>query len=109
MEKPNGEILSMQTCKNKTMLIVNTGNHCRFAYQFKDLQRLYEKFAEQGFIILGFPSNQFAEQNLEDGQETANMCKLNYGAAFPIFEVIDVNGENAHPLFQYLKEQADCR
>ena len=109
VKKPNGEILSMQTYKNKTMLIVNTANHCRFTYQFEDLQRLYEKFADKNFIILGFPSNQFAEQNPEDGQETAEMCKLNYGVTFPIFEVIDVNGENAHPLFQYLKEQADCR
>lgn len=109
VKKPNGEILSMQTYKNKTMLIVNTANHCRFTYQFEDLQRLYEKFADKDFIILGFPSNQFAEQNPEDGQETAEMCKLKYGVTFPIFEVIDVNGENAHPLFQYLKEQADCR
>ncbi|ARP44052.1 glutathione peroxidase [Geobacillus thermodenitrificans] len=91
------------------MLIVNTANHCRFTYQFEDLQRLYKKFAHQGFVILGFPSNQFAEQNPENGQETATMCKVKFGVTFPIFEVIDVNGEHAHPLFQYLKEQADCR
>lgn len=109
VKKPNGEILSMLTYQNKTMLIVNTANHCRFTYQFEDLQRLYEKFANKGFVVLGFPSNQFAEQNPENGQETATMCKRNFGVIFPIFEVIDVNGENAHPLFQYLKEQADCR
>lgn len=109
VKKPNGEILSMLTYQNKTMLIVNTANHCRFTYQFEDLQRLYEKFANKGFVVLGFPSNQFAEQNPENGQETATMCKRNFGVTFPIFEVIDVNGENAHPLFQYLKEQADCR
>lgn len=109
VKKPNGEILSMLTYENKTMLIVNTANHCRFTYQFEDLQRLYEKFADQGFIILGFPSNQFAEQNPEDGQETAAMCKRNFGVTFPIFEVIDVNGKHAHPLFQFLKEQVDCR
>ncbi|WP_208650362.1 glutathione peroxidase [Ureibacillus thermophilus] len=109
VKKPNGEILSMLTYQNKTILIVNTANHCRFTYQFEDLQRLYEKFKDQGFVILGFPSNQFAEQNPEDGTETEKMCKMNFGVTFPIFEVIDVNGEDAHPLFQYLKEQANCR
>jgi len=109
VKKPNGEILSMQTYLNKTLLIVNTANHCRFTYQFEDLQRMYEKFKDQDFIILGFPSNQFAEQNPENGAQTAEMCKINFGVTFPIFDVIDVNGENAHPLFQYLKEQAECR
>lgn len=109
IKKPNGEILSMETYRNKTMLIVNTANHCRFTYQFEDLQRLYEKFANQGLIILGFPSNQFAEQNPEDGKETERMCKINFGVTFPIFDVIDVNGDEAHPLFEYLKEQAECR
>lgn len=109
VKKPNGEILSMETYRNKTILIVNTANHCRFTYQFEDLQRLYEKYAEKDFVILGFPSNQFADQNPEDGAETQSLCKINFGVTFPIFEVIDVNGDDAHPLFQYLKNEADCR
>src|SRR5690606_5308148 len=109
IKKPNGEILSMETYRNKTMLIVNTANHCRFTYQFEDLQRLYDKFVNQWFIILCYTSNQFVEQNPENGRETERMCKINFSVTFSIFDVIHVNGEVAHPLFEYLKEQSERR
>ena len=109
VRKSNGEILSMETYRDKTLLIVNTANHCRFTYQFEDLQKLYEKYSEKGLIILGFPSDQFSNQNPENGEQTEKLCKINFGVTFPIFEIIDVNGENTHPLFKFLKEAVDCR
>lgn len=108
-KKSNGEVLSLETYRGKTLLIVNTANHCRFTYQFEDLQKMYNKYKEQGVIILGFPSDQFGNQNPEDGEKTKSLCQLNYGVEFPIFEVIDVNGENAHPLFAHLKQAVECR
>nr|WP_106782745.1 redoxin domain-containing protein [Lysinibacillus timonensis] len=108
-KKTNGDIVSMQTYKGKVTLIVNTANHCQFTYQFDDLQKLYEKYQSQGFTVLGFPSNQFANQNPETGLETERTCQLNYGVKFPIYDVVDVNGDHTHPLFNYLKHAVDAR
>lgn len=109
VKRANGEVISMEQFKNKPLLIVNTANHCGFTYQFEDLQKLYEKFNDQGFSVLGFPCNQFNNQNPEDAAETAAVCKRNFGVSFPLFEVTDVNGSNEHPLFTYLKNNSDCR
>lgn len=106
--KPNGDILSMQTYRNKIMLIVNTAAHCQFTYQYEDMQKMYEKYKEQGMTVLSFPCNQFGEQNPEDSQTTATQCKLQYGVSYPVFEKIEVNGEKTHPLFNYLKHEVDC-
>lgn len=103
-KKPNGDIVSMQTYKDKVMLIVNTALHCGFTYQFDDLQRIYDKYKNQPFTVLGFPSNQFGNQNPEDGETTATVCRTSFGVQFPMYEGIEVNGANTHPLFQFLKE-----
>lgn len=94
----------MQDYKDKVLLIVNTASKCRFTPQYEDLQKLYDKYKSQGFVILGFPCNQFMGQEPGGSDEIQSFCKLNYGVTFPIFEKIDVNGKFAHPLFTYLKE-----
>ncbi|WP_107841560.1 glutathione peroxidase [Metasolibacillus meyeri] len=109
LEKPNGEILSMETYRNKTLLIVNTASQCDFTYQYEDLQRLYDKYKEKDFVILGLPSNQFGSQNPEDGETTRKKCMLHYGVQFPMFNLIEVNGPSAHPLYVDLKNAVTCR
>jgi glutathione peroxidase len=108
IKKPNGEILSMETYRDKAMLIVNTASECQFTYQYEDMQKLYEKYKTSGLEILSFPCNQFGNQNPEDGQTSASKCKLQFGVQYPIFEKIEVNGNATHPLFNYLKHEVDC-
>lgn len=108
-KKSNGDIVSMQTYKGKVMLIVNTASKCDFTYQYEDLQRIYEKFKDKGFAVLGFPCNQFANQNPEDGVESARSCRASFGVQFPMYDVVDVNGETTHPLFNYLKHEIEPR
>ena len=98
----NNEI-SLDKYKGKVLLIVNTASKCGFTPQYQGLQELYEKYKSQGFEVLAFPCNQFANQEPEDSKSIKNFCTLNYGVTFPIFKKIEVNGANAHPLFQYLK------
>lgn len=109
VRKSNGEILSMETYRDKVILIVNSASQCTFTYQYEDLQKLYEKYKDRGFVILAFPTNQFDEQNPEDGATTERACKVNFGVQFPIFDLIHVNGENTAPLFNYLKHEVDVR
>lgn len=87
------------------MLIVNTASKCGLSGQFKDLQKLYNKYNEQGLEILGFPCSQFNKQEFNDINETTQLCQLNYGVTFPMFAKVDVNGENQEPLFTFLKAQ----
>ena len=108
VKKPNGEILSMETYRNKVMLITNTASQCQFTYQYEDMQKLYEKYQQQGLEILSFPCDQFGNQNPEDGETTKTQCKLQFGVAYPVFDKIEVNGEKTHPLFNYLKHEVDC-
>jgi len=108
-KKPNGDIVSMQTYKDKVMLVVNTALHCDFTYQYDDLQRLYAKYKDRQFTVVSFPCNQFANQNPEDGETTAKTCRTSFGVQFPIYEAIDVNGKQAHPLFLYLKNAVDVK
>ncbi|WP_431028272.1 glutathione peroxidase [Lysinibacillus sp. LZ02] len=109
VQKPNGDILSMETYRGKAILIVNTASQCRFTYQYEDLQKMYNKYKDQEFVVLAFPTNQFGEQNPEDGQTTAKACQINFGVQFPVFDLIDVNGKQTHPLFNYLKHEVDVR
>lgn len=109
VKKPNGEILSMQTYRDKIMLIVNTASKCRFTYQFEELQKLYNRYQSKGLVVLGFPCNQFANQNPEDGGDSSDFCQRNYGVTFPMFEKIEVNGEKTEPLFNYLKHEVPYR
>ena len=100
----NGREVSLEEYKDKVVLVVNTASKCGFTPQLTGLTKLYEKYSDKGFVILGFPCNQFGKQDPDS--ETSNACLLNYGVSFPMFDKIDVNGANAHPLFNYLKEEA---
>lgn len=91
--------------KGKVLLIVNTASKCGFTPQFEGLQKLYTEYKDKGLEILGFPCNQFAEQDPGNAEEIQTFCKLNYGVTFQIFEKGDVRGENAQPLFKYLTAQ----
>lgn len=91
--------------KGKALLIVNTASQCGFTKQYAGLQSLYERYRAQGFEILAFPCNQFANQEPGDTDEISNFCKRNYGVTFQLFDKIDVNGKNAHPLFDFLSQK----
>lgn len=101
----NGENVSLEIYRGKVLLIVNTASKCGFTKQFDGLEELYEKYKDEGFEVLGFPCNQFKEQDPGSNSEIMNFCKLNFGVTFPMFEKIDVNGENESLLYSYLKEQ----
>ncbi|EJT5924454.1 glutathione peroxidase [Clostridium perfringens] len=101
----NGENVSLERYRGKVLLIVNTASKCGFTKQFDGLEELYEKYKDEGFEVLGFPCNQFKEQDPGSNSEIMNFCKLNFGVTFPMFEKIDVNGENESLLYSYLKEQ----
>jgi glutathione peroxidase len=97
---------SLSDYKDNVLLIVNTASECGFTPQFQGLQKLYEKYNHQGFEILGFPCNQFGNQDPGTDEEIAHFCQSNYGVTFPMFSKIDVKGEWAHPLFDYLTNEA---
>ncbi|AWV32152.1 MULTISPECIES: glutathione peroxidase [Paenibacillus] len=101
-----GEEESLSKYKGKVLLVVNTASKCGFTPQYKGLQEVYEKFKDRGFEVLGFPSNQFAGQEPGESNEIAEYCEINYGVTFPMFEKIDVKGDEAHPLFKYLSKEA---
>ena len=88
------------------LLIVNTASQCGFTPQYAGLESLYQIFQDQGFTVLGFPCNQFGQQEPGTSQEIAGFCDSHYGISFPLFEKVEVNGQNAHPLFIYLKSAA---
>lgn len=92
--------------KGKVLLIVNTASKCGFTPQYEGLQKLYEKFGNERFEILAFPCNQFANQEPGSDEKIKEFCTVNYGVTFPIFKKIDINGDNAEPLFNYLKESS---
>ena len=93
--------ISMEEYRGKVVLIVNTASKCGFTPQYEGLENLYEKYHDKGLVILGFPCNQFANQE----KEIASTCMVNYGVTFQMFSKIDVNGPNAHPIYQWLKSQ----
>jgi glutathione peroxidase len=101
----DGEIIHLSDYRGKVLIIVNTASKCGFTPQYEDLQRIYEKYGSKNFEILGFPCNQFGEQEPENNSAVQNFCKLNYGVTFPLFEKTEVRGKNAHPLFKYLTDQ----
>lgn len=102
----SGEEIALSEYRDKTILIVNTASKCGYTPQFEGLQKLYEKFKDQGFIILGFPSNQFSDQDPGSDEEIKSFCSINYGVTFPMFSKIEVNGKNEHPLYSFLKKEA---
>jgi glutathione peroxidase len=100
-----GKEISMDAYKGKTILIVNTASKCGLTPQFEGLEKLYRKYKEKNFVILGFPCNQFANQEPGDEKSISEGCLLNYGVTFPMFAKTDVNGENAHEIYKFLKKE----
>ena len=92
--------------EGKVLMIVNTASKCGFTPQYDGLEALYQKYKDQGFVIVGFPCDQFAHQEPGSDEEIAEFCRLNHGVTFPLMKKIDVNGKDAHPIFEYLKSQA---
>ena len=101
----NGELTSLKKYEGKVILIVNTASKCGLTPQYEQLQTLYERYRDEGLVVLGFPCNQFMNQEPGDDLEIEGFCRLNYGVTFPVFSKINVNGQNAHPLFKHLTEQ----
>lgn len=97
---------NLDAYKGKVLLIVNTASECGFTPQFMGLQSVYEQFKDRGFEVLGFPCNQFGGQEPGDAEQIGAFCQKNFGVGFPMFEKIDVNGDDTHPLYKYLKTSA---
>lgn len=105
VEGHNGEGISLADYKGKVILIINSATECGFTPQYDELQDIYEKYGEKDFIILDFPCNQFGNQAPGSNEEIISFCSTRFGITFPIFSKIEVNGENAEPLYQYLIQQ----
>jgi glutathione peroxidase len=101
-----GEPVPLDRYAGKVLLIVNTASECGFTPQYAGLQKLYEDLSARGLVVLGFPCNQFGKQEPGDATQIGSFCEQNYGVTFPMFEKIDVNGANAHPLYHWLTEEA---
>jgi glutathione peroxidase len=99
----NGQKIPLSNYKNKVLLVVNVASKCGFTPQYKELEELYREYSKAGLEILAFPCNQFGAQEPGDADEIKKFCSLNYDITFPMFAKIDVNGDNASPLFEYLK------
>lgn len=100
-----GRELSMDAYKGKIVLVVNTASKCGFTPQLEGLEELNRKFKDKGLVILGFPCNQFGYQEPGDEKSISEGCVINYGVTFQMFSKVDVNGDNAHPIFKYLKKE----
>ena len=101
-----GKPQSFAEYTGKVLLIVNTASYCGFTAQYEGLETLYQRFKDRGLVVLGFPCNQFGEQEPGVATEIASFCQKNYGVTFPMFTKIDVNGDDTHPLYQHLKKSA---
>lgn len=100
-----GKEINMSAYKGKVVLVVNTASKCGLTPQYEGLSALYEQYKEKGLVILGFPCNQFANQEPGNAKDISEGCLINYGVSFPMFAKIDVNGSNAHPLYKFLKKE----
>jgi glutathione peroxidase len=98
----DGKSRKLADYKGKVLLVVNTASKCGFTPQYAGLEAVYKQFKDRGFAVLGFPSNQFGAQEPGPDDQIAEFCEMNYGVSFPMFSKVDVNGENAHPLFKHL-------
>ncbi len=101
-----GENVDLSEFEGQVLLIVNTASKCGFTSQYGDLQKLYEKYHAQGFTVLGFPSNDFAEQEPGSDEQIREFCRTRYGVTFPMFCRSEVSGENKNPVFQFLTEES---
>ena len=106
LKRLNGAQENLQDYAGKVLLIVNVASRCGFTSQYRDLQNLYEENKTHGLEILGFPCNQFGAQEPGSADEIQQFCSTNYGVTFPMFEKVEVNGNNTHPLYAFLKEHA---
>lgn len=97
-----GQQIDMADYTGRVVLVVNTASQCGFTPQYAGLEALYQKYKDKGLVILGFPCNQFGQQEPGDADEIAATCQINYGVSFPMFAKVEVNGPGAHPLFQWL-------
>jgi glutathione peroxidase len=104
--KPDGSTTDLSSHKGEVMLIVNVASKCGFTPQYEGLEALQRKYEGRGFTVVGFPCNQFGAQEPGDAAEIANFCKLTYDVRFPLMGKIDVNGENAAPIYKHLKDEA---
>ena len=102
----NGEQKTLADYAGKAVLVVNTASKCGFTPQYKGLEALWQQYRDQGLVILGFPCNQFGQQEPGDEAAISDFCELNFGVTFPLFKKVEVNGSNAHPLFVRLKKRA---
>ena len=102
----NGQEQSLADYQGKVMLVVNTASKCGFTPQYEGLEKVYQQYKDKGLVVLGFPCNQFGAQEPGGKEEIQEFWQLNYGVSFPMFDKIDVNGHNTHPLYEYLKKQA---
>ena len=100
-----GKEIKMDTLQGKTILIVNTASKCGLTPQYEGLEKLYQDYKDKDLVILGFPCNQFGNQEPGDEKSISEGCLINYGVSFPMFSKIEVNGDNAHPIYKYLKKQ----
>jgi glutathione peroxidase len=106
IETISGEHTTLETYKDKVMLVVNTASKCGFTPQFEGLEKLHQEFADQGLAVLGFPCNQFGGQDPGTNDQIHSFCQVNYGVTFPMHARIEVNGASAHALYQHLKSEA---
>ena len=100
-----GKEINMEEYKGKTILVVNTASECGLTPQYEGLEKLYKKYKHRGVVVLGFPCNQFGNQESGDEKSISEGCLINYGVTFPMFSKIEVNGKNAHPIYKYLKKE----
>ena len=100
-----GTAVPLSDFRGQVMLVVNTASQCGFTPQYEGLEKLYEEYRAQGLTILGFPCNQFGRQEPGDSMEIGRFCQISYGVSFPMFAKVEVNGENAHPLYKFLRKE----
>lgn len=102
----DGSEVNLSQYKGKVILVVNTASKCGFTPQYKGLQALFQKYADKGLVVLGFPCDQFAHQEPGSDGEIAEFCQRNFGVSFPLMAKVEVNGEGAHPVFKHLRKKA---
>ena len=102
----SGQPVDLAAYRGKVLLVVNTASECGFTPQYKGLEEVYRQFQDKGVVVLGFPCNQFGGQEPGAADQIGAFCEKNYGVSFPLFAKVDVNGDNAHPLFKHLKHEA---
>ncbi|MDV2886633.1 glutathione peroxidase [Alkalihalophilus pseudofirmus] len=105
VQSTKGEEVSLSTYKGQIMLIVNTATKCGLAPQFKGLEKLHQQYKNKGLAVLGFPCNQFMNQEPVSDEQMTEACEINFGVTFPLFAKINVNGSDAHPLYKHLKKE----